>query len=364
MDDFERDVYCIGGLPFDAINISKTMSRLREAKFKKTSCFLTTPNLNFLALSQDDPDFRNSVIYSDIVIADGTPIVWISKLLGIPVRERVAGSTLFETLGQEWRRKMNVYFFGGPGGVAAEACKRINDKSTGLNCVGYHSPGFGTVDEMSESSIIDDINLSSADFLVVALGAKKGQAWILKNLDRIKVPLISHLGAVINFEAKRLKRAPARLQKIGLEWAWRIKEEPHLWRRYWADGQFLIRLLFTKILPHSIWLRFKLTSLKNQSYKSRVVLENSEFSTRLIISGVVLDPISSEIRSLMRQASININNVQIDFAEAEYISSGFFGLLLLLKKNLDKQGRSMELIGIGSNIKKLLYWNGLSYLME
>ena len=128
--------------------------------------------------SSKDADFRDSVIHSDIVIADGTPIVWMAKILGIPVRERVAGSTLFEALGQEWRRKMTVYFFGGPDGVAAEANKRINEKSTGLKCVGYHSPGFGDVTQMSEESIIQSINATSADFLVVALGAKKGQEWI------------------------------------------------------------------------------------------------------------------------------------------------------------------------------------------
>ena len=69
MDDFDRDVYCIGGLPFDAIDLSTTMSRLRDARHKQTACFLTTPNLNFLALSQRDADFRNSVLYSDLVIA-------------------------------------------------------------------------------------------------------------------------------------------------------------------------------------------------------------------------------------------------------------------------------------------------------
>ena len=93
MDDFDREVYCIAGLPFDAVNLSQTMSRLRDAKFNKSTCFLTTPNLNFLALAQDDADFRNSVIHSDIVIADGTPIVWIAKLLSIPIREGFGGST-------------------------------------------------------------------------------------------------------------------------------------------------------------------------------------------------------------------------------------------------------------------------------
>ena len=364
MDDFERNVYCIGGLPFDAIDLSKTMSRLRDAKYNKTPCFLTTPNLNFLALAQDDPDFRNSVLYSDLVIADGAPVVWIAKLLGIPIRERVAGSTLFEALGKEWRRKMSVYFFGGPGGVAAEASKRINEKSTGLTCVGYHSPGFGTIEEMSESTIIDNINMSNADFLVVALGAKKGQAWILKNLHRIELPLVSHLGAVINFEAKRLKRAPARMQKIGLEWAWRVKEEPHLWRRYWHDGRFFLRLLITKIFPHVIWLKLNQKRLEQLSHKSTVILNEEESYSRLIFSGVMLDPVTQDIRSLIRQASLQNKDVLVDLAGAKYLSFGVFGLLLMLKKHIDKQGFQLKVVGIQPDMRKLLDWNGLTYLVE
>ncbi len=364
MDDFDREVYCIGGLPFDAIDMAKTMARLRDAKFRKTSCFLTTPNLNFLALSQNDRDFRNSVIYSDIVIADGMPIVWIAKLLGIPVRERVSGSTLFEAFGREWRRKMTVYFFGGPDGVAAEASKRINEGSIGLTCVGYHSPGFVGVDEMSKSSILDNINASKADFLVVALGAKKGQAWIVKNQSRIKLPIVSHLGAVINFEAQRLKRAPVYLQKIGLEWVWRIKEEPLLWKRYWYDGWFFLRLLATKIFPHVLWLRFNQRRLERLSYKSIVALDYERVDCRLIVSGAVLDPISQEIRSVIRQASLQIKNVQVDIVNAEYLSFGFLGLLLLLKKQLDKQGLQLKVVGLRPEMRKLFDWNGLTYLIE
>lgn len=364
MDDFDRDVYCIGGLPFDAISLSKTMSLLREAKHQKKSCFLTTPNLNFLALSQSDPEFRNSVLYSDIVIADGAPIVWLAKLLGVPIRERVAGSTLFEALGKEWRRKLAVYFFGGPTGVAAEACKHINEKSTGLTCVGYFSPGFGSLEEMSETSIIDDINASDADFLVVALGAKKGQAWILKNLDKIKTPLVSHLGAVINFEAKRLKRAPVRLQKIGLEWAWRIKEEPHLWRRYWSDGRFLLKFLMTKIIPHILWLSFNKQSLKASSQNSSLVLDNTNQQARLIFRGAILDPVSEDIRLLLKETSILQKNITLDLTEAKYIGFNLFGLLLLLKKQLDKQGLVMNVVGLNSNMKKIFEWNCASFLVD
>ena len=364
MDDFDRDVYCIGGLPFDAIDLSKTMSGLRDAQHKKTTCFLTTPNLNFLALSQQDADFRNSVLHSDIVIADGVPIVWIAKLLGIPIQERVAGSNLFEALGKEWRRKMKVYFFGGPTGVAAEASANINEKSTGLTCVGYYSPGFGTIEEMSEKTIIDNINLSDADFLVVALGAKKGQAWIVHNLHKIKIPLVSHLGAVVNFEAKRLKRAPVMLQNIGLEWAWRIKEEPHLWQRYWSDGWFLLLFLMTNILPYIILNCFNRQRLKRLSQKSTVVLDNKGLDTQLIISGAILDPVSLETRSLLRGASLQNKSVQLNLADAEYLSVGMLGLLLLLKKQLDKQGNQLKIVELQPSMRKLLGWNGLNYLVE
>jgi N-acetylglucosaminyldiphosphoundecaprenol N-acetyl-beta-D-mannosaminyltransferase len=364
MDDFDRDVYCIGGLPFDAIDLSETMRRLRDAKHTKTPCFLTTPNLNFLALSQQDADFRNSVLHSDLVIADGAPIVWLAKLLNIPIQERVAGSTLFEALGKDIQEKMKVYFFGGPTGVAADASTRINERSTGLTCVGYHSPGFGSVEEMSETTIIDNINLSDADFLVVALGAKKGQAWIMNNMPKIKVPLVSHLGAVVNFEAKRLKRAPIGLQKIGLEWAWRIKEEPHLWRRYWGDGWFLLRFLMTKTLPQVIWLAFNRQRLKQLVNKSTVFLDDTALNVNLTVSGVVMDPVPPNVRALLRQANLHNKTVQLNLVDAEYLSFGMLGLLLLLKKQMDKQGNQLKIVGLRPSMRKLLNWNGLNYLLE
>jgi N-acetylglucosaminyldiphosphoundecaprenol N-acetyl-beta-D-mannosaminyltransferase len=364
MDDFEREVYCICGLPFDALDMASTIRCLHEAKFKKTACFLTTPNLNFLAQAQNDADFRNSVIASDVVIADGAPIVWVAKLLGIPIRERVAGSSLFEALSHEWRRKRSVYFFGGPVGVAAEASMHINAESAGLTCVGYLSPGFGTVDEMSQPKIIDSINISAADFLVVALGAKKGQAWIVRNLHNLNTPLISHLGAVINFEAKRLKRAPASLQKLGLEWLWRIKEEPQLWRRYWNDGRFLLRLLSSKILPLAIWLRLNRRRLACLSQTSKVTSNYTGAVTKIVVSGVVLDPVAADIRRQMQQASMQNKGVHIDLANTHYLGFGFLGLLLMLKKQLDKQGLPLKLIALQPAMKKLLDRNGLTYLMK
>lgn len=364
MSDFDRNVYCVAGLPIDALDMNKAISVLRNAKFHNKSCFMTTPNTNFIALAHQDKQFLNSVIYSDLVIADGTPIIWMSKLLGIPIRHRVAGSNLFETLSQEKRRKMKVYFLGGPDGVAEEASNRLNQHSTALTCVGHYSPGFGTIDDMSTPEIINNINISGADFLIVALGAKKGQAWILKNIHKIKIPLVSHLGAVINFEANRLKRAPLFIQELGFEWLWRIKEEPSLWRRYWNDGLYFLKLLFTTLLPLKCWLKCHRSRLASLEKQSQVTLVQTEDAVTMRVKGVVMDPVSAEIRTLFKQAASENKHFYLDLSEAAYVSFGFLGLFLLMKKSLDKLGKEVKIVRSNAEIRKVIHWNNLDYLVN
>ena len=365
IDDFDRDVYCLAGLPIDAVSMAGALTVLESAADNKVRCFLSTPNLNFLIASQHDPQFRNSVIQSDLVVADGMPLVWMAKLLGVPIRERVAGSSLFEALRQQNATPpRSVYFFGGPDGVAEIAATRVNQTPSGIKCVGYQSPGFVSVEEMSNEARITAINASNADFLVVSLGAKKGQAWILRNQAKINVPIISHLGAVVNFEANILQRAPTLIQKKGLEWLWRIKEEPSLWKRYWNDGLNFLTLLTTSVIPHAIWLLFNRQRLAQSKIKNEVHLECNAASCRLIISGVVLDPIAPETRALLRKAGQENVDVELDLTHAEYLSAGFLGLLLILKKNLDQRAVKLKIIGVQSDIARLLKWNGLADLLK
>src|SRR5262249_30715203 len=157
-------------------------------------------------------------------------------------------------------RRLKVFLFGGGEGLAAVAGRSLNAARTGLSCVGTMNPGFGTIEDMSRGDIIGALNASDADFLVVSLGARKGQLWLHRNHSRVTIPVRAHLGAVINFQAGTLERAPPKLRAWGLEWLWRIKEEPHLWRRYARDGLVLVRLVFTRVLPVAIlnqWYRLK-----------------------------------------------------------------------------------------------------------
>jgi len=355
---FSRNVHSILGLPFDALNLQQAQDSVISAIDNKQRCFLTTPNLNFLITAQDDAAFYQSVIDSDINIADGMPIIWLAKLLGLPIKERVAGSDLFAGLSKFKQRehKISVFFFGGQAGIAEQASLQLNQNSEGMLCCGYHDPGFVSIDEMSTDAIIQKINLANPDFLVVALGAGKGQAWIQKNKQRLNAPVISHLGAVINFVAGHVERAPIFWQRMGLEWVWRIKQEPLLWKRYFFDGLAFIKLILTKVIPLAIYDRYLRRSAAFDE-PMKVVIDDS--ITQIIsLSGSLKSIELDEIKSVFNKAlSSGDKDLILDFTKVTYIDAGFIGLLLLLQNSLHEQGAELVLQGVSIRCKRLLRLN-------
>ncbi len=361
--DFSRDVYCLLGLPFDAVDLAEAESHIRQSVEHRTPCFLSTPNLNFLIASQTDAAFRDSVINSDLSVADGMPIVWLCRLLGIPIHERVAGSTLFEKLRQDSGKKISVYFFGGLDGVAESACKQLNNENKGISCVGFESPGFGDIEDMSADALIQRINDSKADFLVVALGARKGQAWIERNRSRLNTPVISHLGAVLNFVAGTVNRAPTWVQKIGCEWLWRIKEEPAIWKRYAQDGFHLMALMATIVVPYALFLRRHKQKFK-KSDAAIAAAETTEDSFILRLSGSWTKDNLQLLREHFRNATRNGKNIMIDMGEVTYIDSAFVGLLMLVKAAQSKCQKKMKIIKLQETTHRILHYCRAGQLLE
>lgn len=361
MVDFNRDVHCLLGLPFDAVTLDQAVGRVRRAASDRLRCFLSTPNLSFLNGCLADRGFRQSVINSDLSIADGMPLVLVALLLGIPIPERVPGAGVFEALRGDPAERMSVYFFGGPEGVAAEACRRLNAEGSGLICVGYECPGFGSIDEMSDQDVIDRINASGADFLVVALGARKGQAWIERNRARITVPVISHLGAVVNFAAGAVRRAPRWMQRLGFEWLWRIKEEPGLWRRYWGDGLALIRLLATRVLPHAWYLLSQPLPKAELERATARLLEEREMVIHL--QGAWGRDNLAPLRQCFATAVQSAGNIRIDLRDVSRVDSAFVGLLLLLHGHQASQGRHLLVGPLRPEVRRVFEFLCAEYLL-
>ena len=360
-DPFERDVYCLLGLPFDAVDLDGAVRRVRDAARHRQSCFFSTPNLNFVVASLADEDFRRSVVYSDLSFADGMPLVWIARLFGIPIRERTAGSNLFDSLRDSPGKQLSVFFFGGPDGVAEAACRRLSLEDKGLTCVGYESPGFGSIEEMSSEAVIRRINDSQADFLVVSLGARKGQAWIELNRPRLTVPVISHLGAVLNFVAGTAKRAPAWMQRTGLEWIWRIKEEPALWRRYLADGIEFFALLATRVLPYA-WYLMRHAPAADQLAAAALEARDEEQIYVIRLRGAWTRANIAPLRDCFAKAVLGEKDVTLDMAGVTYVDSAFVGLAILLQGYQSRRGRRLLVVSLQDPVRRVIGYCCADYL--
>lgn len=354
-----RDTWAVLGLPFDVVDLNRSVTLIEEAIEQNTHCFLSTPNLNFAIAAQSDTAFFNSVVDSDLSVTDGMPLVWVAKLLGVPIKERVAGSTLFDELSCRSRnKKIRVYFFGGQQGVAERAHKQLNETSVGMLSCGFCDPGFVSIEQMSGRDILHAINTAKPDFIVVALGAKKGQAWIQKNRKYLKAPVISHLGAVINFIAGDIQRAPECWQRFGLEWLWRIKQEPSLWKRYFYDGLMFIKMLLIYIFPLAIYDRLLKRSV---CYKQPCVISPSQKADGVVFlngsfKASTLESVKQVFSSILSEEK---GRVTIDCFKLSYIDAAFIATLMLFQARLAKQGRELILTKVPKRISTLLVLNNV-----
>jgi len=352
--DFQRDVWCLFGLPVDNLTLEGTKQLLREKAKRPYNTVLSTINVNWVVQSFTDPAFRAAIINSDIVTLDGKPLLWLARLLGYPMTETVAGSTLIQELHQDKTTdtKLSIFLFGGEGNVAEQAEKEINKNPGGLYAVGSLNPGFCTVDEMSSDAIIETINQARPDILLVALGAKKGTQWIEQNRDRLNAKIISHLGATINFLAGTVQRAPKAVRSMAMEWAWRILQEPKLFTRYAADGFILLRVLAGRFL---LWRQF-ISSQKrfSQQDADSTVLQRENEKEILLSFGrnLQLTP-ASPLRELFSNCTHSKKNISLDFHKSEFASGAFLALLLILLKHQRLNGTELNTIKVSDNIIKL-----------
>ena len=362
MTDFFRNVHCVMGLPIDAMSMDEAVQLLQKARVNRTKCFFSTPNLNFVIASQKQAAFRESVCMSDLSLADGMPLVWVAKLLQIPIRERVSGSDLFDRLRQQTESLWRVFFFGGPKGVGQDACLAIGAQSGGILPTGYIFPGFVNTDEMSREDLLECINQSESDMVVVSLGAAKGQDWICRNHQYIEAPVIGHLGAVINFVAGNIQRAPQWMQRAGLEWVWRAKEESTLVRRYLNDGLSFLRLLATRVLPLA-WLQATHKPTSDELRAAAADLQQQDGVQLIRLRGAWGGSNLTPLRDIFTRVEQGSSDVVLDMGEVRGIDSAFLGLLLLLEQSLSTRQLRLRLTATPRSIRRYLRLSSVLHLV-
>jgi N-acetylglucosaminyldiphosphoundecaprenol N-acetyl-beta-D-mannosaminyltransferase len=247
-----------GRIWVDAVGLEDALVSIERLVHARRGGAVFTPNVDHIVLASRHPAFRAAYARADLSLCDGQPLFWASRLLGHPLPEKVSGADLFlPVVRLAALRGWRVFLLGGAPGVAAEAAVRLK-RELGVTIVGVASPAVGLVPSFDEKDEIARIAAARPHLVIVCLGAPKGELWIERARDRLGPAVSIQLGASLDFFLGRVRRAPRWMQRVGLEWLFRLCQEPRrLARRYllqdpaflWVLARTLGAPRATRVLP-------------------------------------------------------------------------------------------------------------------
>lgn len=231
----------------DNLTMSEALDKIDELILENKNAYVVTPNVDHIVQLERGGEIVDVYKHADLILCDGKPLVWISKWYKTPIREKISGSDLFPRLCERAAQKgYKMFFLGAAEGVAAKAASNLERTFPGLDVCGVYSPPFGFEKDKEEmAKITKMIKDAAPQILIVGLGAPKQEKFIYENRAKLGVPVSLGLGASLDFEAGNIKRAPKWMADHGLEWFYRITQDPkRLAKRYLVDDRKIVKLAF------------------------------------------------------------------------------------------------------------------------
>jgi len=226
----------------DALTWDEATSSILQWGAGRESRTVCLCNVHSSVTALDNPDLARALRESDMVLPDGAPVAWVMRRKGFPEQTRIAGPDLM------WRlcaalegTDVGIFLFGSSENTLGQLETRLRCRFPGLDIRGALSPEFGDQPEALESGYIETINQSGAGVVFVALGCPRQEIWMSRRKEDIQGVMLG-VGAAFDFHAATIKRAPERMQRLGLEWLHRLLSEPQrLWKRYLVTNtKFLV----------------------------------------------------------------------------------------------------------------------------
>lgn len=341
------------GLPIDNLSMDETvdkiLSMIDQFKTDMTPRLIGSVNVDNLVMTHSwvpgktprHPEMLEILRSADLINADGMPLVWLSKLLGAPLKERVAGADLVPVLCKAAvKHDASVFLLGGKQEVTNKAAEKLVEENPGLQICGIATPfvnieGESIDDEKNDLALVEEINQAKPDILFIGFGNPKQLIWFQRNRDRLKVPVTVGVGGTFDFIAGNVKRAPLWMQKNGLEWVYRFTQDPkRLWKRY-VVGLAKFSVMSLPVMVNHFLVRFKsqqltkdvntevteqqLTTLDSKNVES-FILEGERYWV-ISLPGII-DKNWYEDNAIFLKFHINQGGpVLFDFAEVEKIDS-------------------------------------------
>jgi N-acetylglucosaminyldiphosphoundecaprenol N-acetyl-beta-D-mannosaminyltransferase len=225
-----------------ALAMIEQMIALHRASGTALACQqVVTVNTEFVMAAQQNKEFRCAINTAALVIADGIGVVWATHFVDCPTPERITGTDMLVALARRCAEKgYRLYLLGAAPGVAEQAGVRLQEIAPGLEIAGTYA---GSPDPAEEDAIIERVRVANADVLCVAYGAPAQDLWIYRNLSRLPVAVAMGVGGAYDFLAGRQRRAPQAMQRMGLEWLYRLYREPWRWKRMLAIPRFMLQVV-------------------------------------------------------------------------------------------------------------------------
>ena len=319
------------GVPFDNVTSAEAVAAIEQMVASRQPHYLVTANVDFLVQAQTNVELRRILAEAHLVLCDGAPLVWASRLLGNRLPERVAGADLAPALLEvAARKKYRVFFLGATPDSVEQAVSRLKRQHPSLILADYYSPPFDVLLKMDHEEIKRRVRAARPDLLFVAFGCPKAEKWIAMHYRELGVPVVAGIGATIDFLAGRVKRAPVWMRKAGMEWIFRLACEPRrLFRRYARDlwvfaWRIAAQWSLLQLLP-------RLSRLGRRT-QSRRWWDSARQSGRHCI---------------------------LDLADLPFFDSTDVGLLLSLQKKLRAADRQLVLVSPSPGVRRALALMGL-----
>lgn len=229
----------------DNVTMEMAVAHIEEFIKNREVGHVITPNVDQIVRIENDEYFKEICDNAELLLVDGTPLLWIARLYGRPIKQKICGSDLVPYLCDIAAQKgYAVFLLGAAEGVAAKAAENLKAKYPGLRVAGTYSPPYGFEKDEKEIHKINQMLFDSkADLLFVGMGVPKQDIFIYENMRTYQIPMSFSIGATIDFEAGVQKRAPEWINKIGMEWLYRLIHDPkRMFKRYIVDDMKIIWL--------------------------------------------------------------------------------------------------------------------------
>jgi N-acetylglucosaminyldiphosphoundecaprenol N-acetyl-beta-D-mannosaminyltransferase len=235
------------GVQFSNLTMDEAIQNIdrKIVNFEKHE-YIVTPNVDHIVQLKSDKEFQKVYQSASLILVDGMPIVFLSKLFNKKLKEKVSGADLVYKLFELASiKKYKVFMLGGQDGVLEKAIEKINQIVKKPFPISGYSPKFGfEKDPDSLKETINKINEFQPDILLVCLGAPKGEKFIYNFLDSLNCKVSIQVGAAVDFVSGNIKRAPHWMQTSGLEWFYRFLQEPkRMFKRYFINDSIFIKVI-------------------------------------------------------------------------------------------------------------------------